>query len=96
MGKHVEELVVKECKASEFADCDIVFSGLDADVAGDIGVFAFSSTLPLSPSTSLPSFLLDRTQVYLFGFWHWNWVWNEIKTVLTTPIKQKWNSSKPN
>jgi aspartate-semialdehyde dehydrogenase len=37
MGKHVEELVVKECKASEFADCDIVFSGLDADVAGDIG-----------------------------------------------------------
>ena len=37
MGKHVEELVVKECKASEFADCDIVFSGLDADVAGEIG-----------------------------------------------------------
>jgi aspartate-semialdehyde dehydrogenase len=37
MGEHVEELVVKECKASEFADCDIVFSGLDADVAGDIG-----------------------------------------------------------
>jgi aspartate-semialdehyde dehydrogenase len=40
MGKHVEELVVKECKASEFADCDIVFSGLDADVAGEIGKFA--------------------------------------------------------
>lgn len=37
MGKHVEELIIKECKASEFADCDIVFSGLDADVAGDIG-----------------------------------------------------------
>jgi hypothetical protein len=37
MGKHVEELIVKECKASEFSDCDIVFSGLDADVAGDIG-----------------------------------------------------------
>lgn len=36
MGKHIEELIVKECKASEFADCDIVFSGLDADVAGDI------------------------------------------------------------
>jgi len=31
MGKHVEELIVKECKASEFADCDIVFSGLDAE-----------------------------------------------------------------
>jgi hypothetical protein len=37
MGKHVAELIVKECKASEFKDCDIVFSGLDADVAGDIG-----------------------------------------------------------
>lgn len=37
MGKQVEQLIVKECKASEFADCDIVFSGLDADVAGEIG-----------------------------------------------------------
>lgn len=36
MGK-VSELVVKECKASEFAECDIVFSGLDSDVAGDVG-----------------------------------------------------------
>jgi aspartate-semialdehyde dehydrogenase len=40
MGKHVEALVVKECKASEFKECDIVFSGLDADVAGDIGEFS--------------------------------------------------------
>lgn len=30
------DLVVRECKASEFADCDIVFSGLDSDVAGDV------------------------------------------------------------
>lgn len=30
------EIVVRECKASEFADCDVVFSGLDSDVAGDI------------------------------------------------------------
>ena len=37
MGKHVEELIVKECKSSEFTECDIVFSGLDADVAGEIG-----------------------------------------------------------
>lgn len=37
MGKHVEDLVVRECKSSEFADCDIVFSGLDSDVAGEIG-----------------------------------------------------------
>jgi len=43
MGKHVEELIVKECKATEFADCDIIFSGLDADVAGDIGIFSLFS-----------------------------------------------------
>ncbi|KAJ8099372.1 semialdehyde dehydrogenase [Lipomyces tetrasporus] len=30
------QLVVVGCKASEFADCDVVFSGLDSDVAGDI------------------------------------------------------------
>lgn len=33
----VREMVVKECKSSEFAECDIVFSGLDHDVAGPIG-----------------------------------------------------------
>ncbi|KAI1157571.1 aspartate-semialdehyde dehydrogenase [Nemania serpens] len=32
----VGELIVRECKASSFADCDIVFSGLDSDVAGEI------------------------------------------------------------
>lgn len=37
-------LVVKECKASEFTECDIVFSGLDADVAESIG----ESTVPYS------------------------------------------------
>jgi len=31
------DMIVKECKPEEFKDCDIVFSGLDADVAGDIG-----------------------------------------------------------
>jgi aspartate-semialdehyde dehydrogenase len=33
----VGDLVVRECKSSEFKDCDIVFSGLDASVAGEIG-----------------------------------------------------------
>lgn len=35
----IKELVVRECKPSEpgFAECKIVFSGLDADAAGDIG-----------------------------------------------------------
>ncbi|GKT46052.1 putative aspartic-type endopeptidase [Colletotrichum spaethianum] len=32
----VADLVVRECNASEFSDCDVVFSGLDSDVAGEI------------------------------------------------------------
>jgi len=30
------DMVVYECKAANFEDCDVVFSGLDADVAGEI------------------------------------------------------------
>ncbi|XXH02680.1 hypothetical protein Hte_009062 [Hypoxylon texense] len=41
----VGELVVRECKASEFADCDVVFSGLDADVAGEIEMEFFQANL---------------------------------------------------
>lgn len=38
MSKELGELVVKECKPEEFKDeVDIVFSGLDSDVAGDTG-----------------------------------------------------------
>ncbi|KAI8384748.1 aspartate-semialdehyde dehydrogenase [Radiomyces spectabilis] len=33
---HVAGMTVKACVAEEFAECDVVFSGLDADVAGDI------------------------------------------------------------
>ena len=36
MPEGARDMIVKECKASEFADCDVVFSGLDAEVAGDI------------------------------------------------------------
>ena len=39
MSKQLGELVVKECKADEFkGECDIVFSGLDSDIAGDTGM----------------------------------------------------------
>lgn len=34
----VADMVVRECKAENFSDCDVVFSGLDADVAGEIGM----------------------------------------------------------
>lgn len=33
----VREMIVQECKPEAFKDCSVVFSGLDADVAGDIG-----------------------------------------------------------
>lgn len=31
------ELVVQDCLPEHFSECAVVFSGLDADVAGDIG-----------------------------------------------------------
>jgi aspartate-semialdehyde dehydrogenase len=34
----IGDLVVRECRATEFSDCDIVFSGLDSSVAGEIGM----------------------------------------------------------
>ncbi|KAF7327732.1 Semialdhyde-dh domain-containing protein [Mycena kentingensis (nom. inval.)] len=36
MPNAVKEMVVQECKPKAFMDCAVVFSGLDADVAGDI------------------------------------------------------------
>lgn len=35
--KDVSGVMVKACIAEEFKDCEIVFSGLDSDVAGQIG-----------------------------------------------------------
>ncbi|KAF2757361.1 aspartate-semialdehyde dehydrogenase [Pseudovirgaria hyperparasitica] len=36
MSKELGELVVRRCTPEEFKDCDLVFSGLDSDVAGDV------------------------------------------------------------
>jgi aspartate-semialdehyde dehydrogenase len=33
----VRDTIVHECQPQHFADCAVVFSGLDADAAGDIG-----------------------------------------------------------
>jgi aspartate-semialdehyde dehydrogenase len=35
--ERIGNLIVKKCVPEEFADCDLVFSGLDSDVAGDVG-----------------------------------------------------------
>lgn len=37
----VRDLVINPCVPEHFKDCAVVFSGLDADVAGDIGVDNF-------------------------------------------------------
>ena len=37
MSPDLGALTVRPCKAGEFKDCDIIFSGLDSDVAGEIG-----------------------------------------------------------
>jgi aspartate-semialdehyde dehydrogenase len=42
MSSNLADLKIKECKATEFQDCDLVFSGLDSDVAGDIGMCSSS------------------------------------------------------
>ncbi|RUP43608.1 aspartate-semialdehyde dehydrogenase [Jimgerdemannia flammicorona] len=43
--EHVRGIVVRPCVAEEFKDCDVVFSGLDADVAGDIEMAFLKSDL---------------------------------------------------
>lgn len=40
MPAMVREMIVQECKPELFVGCEIVFSGLDADVAGPIGTSA--------------------------------------------------------
>ena len=43
MSKELGELIVKECKPEQFQDeGDIVFSGLDSDVAGEAGAYFLS------------------------------------------------------
>jgi aspartate-semialdehyde dehydrogenase len=41
----VRGIVLKECKPEHFVDCAVIFSGLDADVAGDIGKFTCQCVL---------------------------------------------------
>jgi aspartate-semialdehyde dehydrogenase len=41
MSQELGELVMKNCTPEEFKDeVDLVFSGLDSDVAGDAGISA--------------------------------------------------------
>lgn len=37
MSERLSNLVLRDCRADQFSDCDLVFSGLNSDVAGEIG-----------------------------------------------------------
>ncbi|KAH8797356.1 aspartate semialdehyde dehydrogenase-like protein [Xylogone sp. PMI_703] len=47
MSPEFGELIVKECAVEHFTDCDLVFSGLDSDVAGDIEMAFLKANLPV-------------------------------------------------
>lgn len=58
MPAEVRDMEVRECKAQNFEECDVVFSGLNSDVAGEIGMciisLSFSQTQKLERN-SFPS-----------------------------------------
>ena len=54
MPDRVRDMTVKDCKAAEFKDCDVVFSGLDAEVAGEIGMVGPSHCLLPIEDNSIP------------------------------------------
>ncbi|KAI5290972.1 hypothetical protein KEM54_006841 [Ascosphaera aggregata] len=56
MSEELGSLVVRDCKAANFKDCDLVFSGLGADIAGDIGKARCSTQSSKSPLL-MPIFL---------------------------------------
>lgn len=37
MSEQLSNLVLRECRAEQFKDCDLVFSGLNSDIAGETG-----------------------------------------------------------
>lgn len=43
--ERIGNLVVKKCTPEEFQDCDLIFSGLDSDVAGDVEMAFLKSEL---------------------------------------------------
>ena len=58
----VRDTIVHECQPEHFRDCAIVFSGLDADVAGEIGKHPIPFLLPPLSPRSRPIFF-DRERL---------------------------------
>jgi aspartate-semialdehyde dehydrogenase len=44
MSERLSNLVLRDCTAEQFADCDLVFSGLNSDIAGEVGMWNASPT----------------------------------------------------
>ena len=40
MSEKLSSLVLRNCKAENFNDCDLVFSGLNSDIAGETGMLS--------------------------------------------------------
>ncbi|KAH0829821.1 aspartate-semialdehyde dehydrogenase [Fonsecaea monophora] len=62
MPAHVASMTVRRCVPAEYPDCDIIFSGLNADVAGDVemaflkanfAVFSNAKNFRLAPQVPL-------------------------------------------
>lgn len=78
-----KDLIVRRCIPSDFPDCDIIFSGLDADVAGGVetafleanfAVFSNAKNHRLSPFVPLvvPTVNLAHTQLIPAQRQHFN------------------------
>lgn len=68
----VADLTVRRCAPSEFSDCDIIFSGLDSDAAGEIemafvkanfAVFSNAKNYRLDPLVPLMSPLVNAGHI---------------------------------
>lgn len=44
MSEGLGNLVLRECRAANFSDCDLVFSGLNSDIAGETGMIPYITT----------------------------------------------------
>ncbi|BCS22874.1 aspartate-semialdehyde dehydrogenase family protein [Aspergillus puulaauensis] len=47
MSEKLSNLVLRNCKADQFSDCDLVFSGLNSDIAGDLEMEFIKAEIPV-------------------------------------------------
>ncbi|KAJ5797894.1 Aspartate-semialdehyde dehydrogenase [Penicillium pulvis] len=47
MSEKLSNLIVRDCRAKDFADCDLVFSGLNSDIAGETEMEFMKAEIPV-------------------------------------------------